>query len=94
LIRAHVGRLLVPLDIEGLRSIDFASQEDYFIYLALTGNYSTLADAYEQLKGKKMGTKLYRHYRAQNQRAMDIMLNTKLTDGTRLLDAIKGKINL
>jgi hypothetical protein len=82
----------VPLD--DVRSIDFASAEDYFIYLALTGNYSMLADAYEQLKHQKMTTKQYHYYRAQNQKMRRIISETKLTDGTSLLDAIKGKINL
>lgn len=84
----------MPLDTNGERTIDFASREDYFLYLSLTGNYTTLADAYQQLTGRKLDGKTYRYYRAKNQDSRRVMADTKLTDGTPLLDAIKGKINL
>lgn len=94
MIRVKQGRLEVPLDTEGQRVIDFASKDDYFLFLALTGNYTTLADEYQRLMGGKLDTKQYRYYRARNQDAVRVMSETKLTDGTPLLDAIKGKINL
>lgn len=94
MIREHIGRVQVPLDTKGERTIDFASKEDYFVYLALTGNYTTLAEAYQQLTGSKLNGKQYRYYRAKNQDARRVLTETKLTDGTPLLDAIKGKINL
>lgn len=94
MIREYLGRLQVPLDTEGMRIIDFASKEDYFLFLALTGNYTTLAEEYQRLMGGKLDTKKYRYYRARNQDVRRVMTETKLTDGTSLLEAIKGKINL
>lgn len=94
MIREKQGRLLVPMDTNNERVIDFASKEDYFLYLALTGNYSTLADEYQRLMNRRLDNKLYRYYRARNQDAQRVMVETKLTDGTPLLDAIRGKINL
>lgn len=94
MIREKQGRLEVPLDTKNERVIDFASKEDYFLFLALTGNYQMLADEYERLTSLKLSTRQYRDYRARNKDAVRVMSETKLTDGSRLLDAIKGKINL
>lgn len=94
MIKEIKGRLHIPLDSEGARVVDFASKEDYFVYLALTGNYNGLADEYERLTGLKISTRQYRAYRSRNKDAQRVICDTKLTDGSRLLDAIKGKINL
>lgn len=76
-------------------SVYFKSNEDLLIFVAQFGTYERLADIYKELGLGRLTTTLYRFYKAKNQRYIEIITTTKLTDGkTFLLDFVKGKLYL
>lgn len=85
--------LSIKAKLDADHFVEFADQEDFFIFLANTGGYAHLAPAYEKVTGQKLTTKDFMFYRAKQQRFGEIMNTQKLTDGTPLFEFImkKGK---
>lgn len=83
---------LVALDQE--RFIQFENGEDALVYFGMTGNYTRLYDHFLVLKKQRLTTREYRYYQAQGQRFRHILETAQLTDGTPLLEVVRGRMSL
>lgn len=84
--------LSIKAQLDATHWVEFADQEDMFVFIACTGGFTSLADPYEEVTGKKLDTKQFYFYKAKQQRFREIITTKLLTDGkTLLLDYMKGK---
>lgn len=84
--------LSIVAKLDADHSVEFADQDDLFIFLANTGGYEHLAPAYENVRGEKLTTSIFSSYQAKKNRFLEIVTTMKLTDGeTVLLDFIAKK---